>query len=158
MEERGINSIRKHFIISVIFFSLISVSILLTLFHTLDDTQTLTFVGIIVGLMFWIGLLGGCVSYGILWKKYKKKIVAELPQGKIPTFLRFFCNPFAAINDSIFILSLVLAIYCGMQIKVNTALEFISMLLFITSLYMHFLLTGRVFQYIAKKGKGAKGL
>ncbi len=150
MEREGI---RKHFILTVILFSLISVSILLTLFHMSDNTGISTLVSTIIGLIFWIGLLGGCVSYGMLWKRYKEVVIKEFPKKKIPTFLCFFCNPFAAINDSVFMVSFIGVVYCSTQTKVNTALEFISMLLFITSLYMHFLFTGRIFQYIAKKRK-----
>jgi len=152
------NNIIKHFLTSLGCFSLISISILLTLFHTLDDKGKDTFVGTIVGIVFWIGLLAGSISYGILWKKYKKVILHEIPQRRIPTFLRFFSNKLAAINDAILILSFVFVIFCFVQIKANTVLEFISMLLFITSLYLHFFFTGKVFQYIAKKGKGDKEL
>ncbi len=155
---RNRNNIRKYFFLSMGCFSLISLSILLTLFHPWDATGDLTFIGTLVGIVFWMGLIAGSVSYGMLWKKYKNIITQELPKRKIPAFLRFFSNPFAAIDDSVLILSFMLVIYCGTQVKVSIALEFISMLLFITSLYMHFLLTGKVFQYIAKKGKGVKKL
>ena len=104
------------------------------------------------------GIAGGCFLYFWLYRKEHKLLKQTMTKEKIPSGLRFFSNRFAAVSDGILIVTLCLNIYCIRTLGVNQLLELAAMFLFTTSVYMHFLLNGRVFQYITQnKGKGVQG-
>lgn len=155
---KRMNDLKKRFLITAGCFALASVSLLLLPISMLGDGDGQSPVGVVMGVLFWAGILSGCVSYLLMYLKHRKFIRKEFPNRKVPAFLRFFSNPAAIVVDVVLILSLAGVIYCGNQIVANRLLDFVSLFLFVTSLYLHFLVTGRIFQYIAyKKKKGVEG-
>lgn len=114
-------------------------------------------VGYLIGVLFWLGIAGGSFLYFWLYREESKTLKKSIPKGKIPFGFRFFSNRFAAVWDGILIVTLCLNIYCIRTLGVNQILELAALFLFTTSVFMHFLLNGRVFQYITQnKGKGVQ--
>ena len=146
---------KKKLWISTGCFALTSLAVLLTPLS--GDEGIKKAVGYLIGVLFWLGIAGGCFLYFWLYRKEHKKLKQVIPRGKIPSGLRFFSNQFAAISDGILIVTLCLNIYCIRTLGINQILELAALFLFTTSVYLHFLLNGRVFPYITQnKGKGVQ--
>ena len=146
---------KKKLWISTGCFALTSLAVLLTPLS--GDEGIKKAVGYLIGVLFWLGIAGGCFLYFWLYRKEHKKLKQVIPRGRIPSGLRFFSNQFAAISDGILIVTLCLNIYCIRTLGINQILELAALFLFTTSVYLHFLLNGRVFQYITQnKGKGVQ--
>ena len=147
---------KKKLWISIGCFALTSLAVLLTPLS--GDEGIKKAAGYLIGVLFWLGIAGGCFLYFWLYRKEHKLLKQTMTKEKIPSGLRFFSNRFAAVSDRILIVTLCLNIYCIRTLGVNQLLELAAMFLFTTSVYMHFLLNGRVFQYITQnKGKGVQG-
>ena len=146
---------KKKLWISTGCFALTSLAVLLTPLS--GDEGIKKAVGYLIGVLFWLGIAGGCFLNFWLYRKEHKKLKQVIPRGRIPSGLRFFSNQFAAISDGILIVTLCLNIYCIRTLGINQILELAALFLFTTSVYLHFLLNGRVFQYITQnKGKGVQ--
>lgn len=143
------DDLEKKFKIAVLCFTPISIAVLLLPFAG-EGREAL---GVIVGILFWAGVLAGSLNYFFLYKRYRGKVEMEEQTSKIPAGLRFFSNPAAVKVDCVLLVSLVGVIYCMMAFQADTVLDFISLFLFITSFYLHFMVNGKIFQYIAQKKK-----
>ena len=94
----------------------------------------------------------------LMYRKYKEALEKRLPQSRIPSYLGVWGNPVAIVIDILFLLGLIGTVYCNVTIGANRILNFLSLFITITCFYLHFLATGKVFQYLAqaKMKKGVK--
>ena len=149
--------IKLGFLITVGCYALMSLAILLLPFVNSGGTAGQDILQYVIGILFWAGLLAGSVFYIFLYRKYKNRIVTELPDGRVPAFLRFFSSPAAAATDLALILGIGGMVYCSLAEKPAEGLELASMFLLVTSLYLHFLVNGKIFRYISQsKKRGVK--
>lgn len=145
---KRIGKIERDFLITLGCFSLVSLSMLLLPFDISAERTGLTPLGLAIGVTFWLGILSGSVLYFLVSRKYRAKLIEILPKRKVPGCLRVFGSPVTAAVDVVFVLSLAGSIYCSVGTGKSRILEFAAMFLCVTSFYLHFLVTGRVFQYI----------
>lgn len=143
----------RRFQITVLCFLPISISVILLPICGTGEKTWQDILGKIVGILFWGGVLAGSYSYFLMCRKYKKQLAQTAAKRKIPAALRFFSNPAARVVDAVFLLSLAGSIYSLASSNVNVVVEFIFLFLFVTSCYLHFMVNGRIFQYIAQKRK-----
>lgn len=149
--------IEKRFCISVVCSAPTLISLLLLPLSEIGEDQTQKIIGIFVGILFWVGILLAAGSYFQLYRTYKEHLKESVRKVKIPSFLHFFSNPIAIAVDSVLILSFIGTIYCTLTVNASEVLDFISLVLCVTSLYLHFLVNGRIFQYIVQRKKRGKG-
>lgn len=145
---KKIGKIGRDFLITLGCFSLVSLSMLLLPFDMAAEQTGMTPLGLVIGVTFWLGILSGSVLYFLVSRKYRAKLIEMLPKRKVPGCLRVFGSPVTAAVDVVFVLSLAGSIYCSVGTGKSRILEFAAMFLCVTSFYLHFLVTGRVFQYI----------
>lgn len=150
---KRVKKMTRRFLITVLCFLPISMAVLLLPLCGTGKSAWQETLGIVVGILFWGGIIVGSVSYFLMYKKYRKLLAQEELKSKIPVFLRFFSNPIAIGVDAVLILSLAGTIYCIAAFQANAVLEFISLFLFVTSFYLHFMVNGKILQYIAQRKK-----
>lgn len=155
---KNLQDLEKRFLITVGCFFLISIALFLLPLYGRGETGIEKGIGTLAGILFWAGILSGCVSYFLMYQKYKETLAKRLPQSRIPSCLRVWENPVAIGIDILFLIGLIGAVYCNMTIGANRILDFLSLFITITCFYLHFLATGKVFQYLAqvKRKKGVK--
>lgn len=152
---KDMENLEKDFLITAGCFSLISLAVLLLPFCGTEQSAWQKTLGNVVGILFWTGVLTGSFRYYLLYKRHKEEILQEEPQNesKTPVFLRFFTNPVAKRVDCILLLSFAGTVYCMFAFHANVVFDFTSLFLFITTLYLHFMVNGKIFQYIVQKKK-----
>ena len=112
-----------------------------------DAEGKLNPLGYTAGVLFWLGILGGVVSYILFFRKAYKG----------PNVLKFFSNKPAMAADVVLIISLAATIFLANRRNVNQIAVMMFIFLLVLSLYSHFLLNGKIFTAILienKKGKG----
>ncbi len=115
----------------------------------LDSEGNLNAAGYAAGLMFWAGLIAGCVGYVLLWRKEKENFVLQTGENrKLPSALCFFSNREAKAADGIMIAAIIGTIFCAVNITVNQIVAAIFLVLMLAGIYAHFLLNGKMYQYI----------
>ena len=155
---KSLQDLEKRFLVTTGCFFLISIALLLLPLCGGGETGIEKGIGTLVGILFWVGIMSGCVSYFLMYRKYKEALEKRLPQSRIPSCLRVWGNPVAIGIDILFLIGLIGAVYCNVTIGVNRILDFLSLFITITCFYLHFLATGKVFQYLVlvKIKKGVK--
>lgn len=155
---KNLQELEKRFLITTECFFLISIALLLLPLCERGETGMEKVLGTLVGILFWVGILSGCISYFLMSRKYKGALEKRLPESKLPSCLRIWGNPVAIGNDVLFLLGLAGTIYCNVTVGANRILDFLSLFITITCFYLHFLVTGKVFQYLVlvKIKKGVK--
>lgn len=155
---KSLRDLERRFLITAGCFFLISVALLFLPLCGTGESGMEKGVGILVGILFWAGIVAGSVSYFLMYRKYREILVKRLPGGRLPYCLRIWGNPAAIGNDILFFIGLIGTIYCNATIGANRILDFLFLFLTITCFYVHFLVTGKVFQYLAqvKRKKGVK--
>lgn len=144
---KDIEKRKEFFVVSVAFLiSALSAWMILAAF---DSEGNMNIWGYVAGVLFWLGLLGGIAGYILFFRKAYPK----------PNVLKFFSNKPAIAADGIFILSAAVTIYGTCRGGMNQIVEVAAIFLLLLSLYMHFLLNGKVFTEIllnSEKGKGVR--
>jgi hypothetical protein len=139
---------KKLLIVQIIMFLLSAISIALTSITTYDSTITRTVISIIIGSLFWLGIIGGILTGFVL----KNKIKPNLQNGKKIGIVCFFKNKYSAIFDVLMLVSFVISVI-EIVAKSDSVFAIIVIALFIFSFEMHCVLNGKIFEYInSKKG------
>ena len=73
------------------------------------ERETLTQRGLncAVGILFWIGLLSGILSWVVIHRKNRKYLSVHIDKGRRPAAVRFFSTRAAVPADSVLIVSLI---------------------------------------------------
>lgn len=142
---------RKILNLSIMGFFIMSVSILLLQVSDKNGSEW-TY---IVGLMFWLGLLGGVVLFAVYSKNIKKFIL--IANNKNHTYknrkiglITFFSNKYASIADSVMILSALLFVILIIFTDGTSYICLIALALLAFSFSMHCVLNSKSL-YIDKK-------
>lgn len=138
--------INKRFMVVYIQFliSALSVWMVLAAFDAEGNMKPLGYAG---GAVFWLGILGGVVSYIIFFRKKFHR----------PNVLKFFSNKPAMTADAVLIISLVVTIFLENRNYANKIVAVMFVFLLILSLYSHFLLNGKIFTKILIENRKKKG-
>ena len=115
-------------------------------FMTSDATAADRAGSIIIGIIFWLGLIAGIVLTVLLSKKIKK---TGFNEGKIG-LIHFFSNPIAIVFDCLMILSLIGSVLI-IVFKSEQLIGYFVIALFIFSFEMHCILNGKNYLYIKQK-------
>lgn len=148
--------IEKKFYISAGCFLPTVISLLLLPLSGTGETAGQKILGILIGVLFWAGVLLTAGSYFLLYRSCREQMKESTKKSKIPSCFRFFSNPIAVAVDAVLITSFIGTLYSNFRIDVSEVLEFISLVLFIIFLYLHFLVNGKIFQYIVQGKKRGK--
>lgn len=149
--------IKKQFLLILTAFIISACMVVLIPFSTGDDGN-LSLLGYAAGILFWAGLIAGIIGYLYLYKKGKAVIAEHIDKKRIPSGLRFFSNPPAAVMDAVLIISLAGTIYCALHVTVSQYIAMVFLLLTLAGVYAHFLLNGKIYQYIWNSKKGHQSL
>lgn len=149
MKSNRKKRLRKQFFISCLCFSMISISVLLLPLAGEGENNLQVYIGYAVGILFWLGLLAGIVTYLRLYRQNKKFIKEKVGKKSRPSCINFFRNKYAAVTDIVLCTSFVVMILGSIFIEFPVGVDVIVFCLFITSTYLHFLLNGNVFYIIS---------
>ena len=150
---KSLRDLERRFLITAGCFFLISVALLFLPLCGTGESGMEKGVGILVGILFWAGIAAGSVSYFLMYRKYREILIKRLPGGRLPYCLRIWGNPAAILVDLLFLIGVAGTVYCNLTLAANRVLDFLALFLTVTCFYLHFLVTGRVFLYIAQKRK-----
>ncbi len=147
---------RKLFYTSLLGYLLAACSVwLVPLMSLLEDESSL--VSALVGCLFWLGILVGSILFCMAWSKVKKEAAYQkIKSTQKPGCLGFFRNQKAAINDIILLVSWILVIVSNTFLTFPDILVLLCMFVALYTLFLHFLLNGRVYSYISKNNGNKK--
>lgn len=145
-------TIKKGFLGVMLAFFISSLSVILVPFSS-NKNGELNTAGYVSGVLFWLGLLAGCVIYFYLLYKNKAMIQEMIEHPKRPAVINFFSNKPGTISDIVLIISLAISIYCAVKITVNSVIVLIFLFLLLVSIYGHFLFNGKIYRYICNTQK-----
>ena len=111
-------------------------------FDAMDNLSKKAF-SIVVGLLFWIGLVTGIAMAFVL----KKKNGREIEKSKNVGLIRFFKNKFAICCDIAMILLFVASVIVVAK-KTEAFIGSVMIGLFVFAFEMHCVLNGKIFEYI----------
>lgn len=140
---------KKQFLISCLCFSVISISVLLLPLAGNGENKIQTAIGYGIGVLFWLGLIAGIATYIKLYVQNKEFIKEKTGEKRKTSFINFFRNKYAAVADTALGISFVVMILGNVFIEFPASMDVIILCLFITSVYLHFLLNGDVFHIIS---------
>lgn len=140
---------KKQFLISCLCFSVISISVLLLPLAGNGENNIQIYIGYGIGILFWLGLIAGIVTYIKLYVQNREFIKEKAGKKNRPSCINFFRNKYAAAADIVLCMSFVVMILGNIFIEFPTGVDVIVLCLFITSTYLHFLLNGDVFHIIS---------
>lgn len=139
--------LKKQLLISLCCFSLISLAVLLMPLAGERETLTQRGLNCAVGILFWIGLLSGILSWVVIHRKNRKYLSVHIDKGRRPAAVRFFSTRAAVLADSVLIVSLIGVIAGNISKQFHPAAEYIFLFLFVTALYLHFLTNSNLFHH-----------
>lgn len=140
--------LKKQLLISLCCFSLISLAVLLMPLAGERETLTQRGLNCAVGILFWIGLLSGILSWVVIHRKNRKYLSVHIDKGRRPVAVRFFSTRAAVLADSVLIVSLIGVIAGNISKQFHPAADYIFLFLFVTALYLHCLTNSNLFHYI----------
>ena len=140
--------LKKQLLISLCCFSLISLAVLMMPLAGERETLTQRGLNCAVGILFWIGLLSGILSWVFIHRKNRKYLSVHIDKGRRPAAVRFFSTRAAVLADSVLIVSLIGVIAGNISKQFHPAADYIFLFLFVTALYLHFLTNSNLFHYI----------
>lgn len=150
MKKRRIQ--QKTFLLSVFLFLISAVSVLLLPFTGSDEA--LTVIDVLVGLIFWIGLAGGVIVFAVLWYSVQKNSqYKQVKQEKAPGYRSVFSNPLATVSDIVAVIAIIVVVISLFLSKMPDILVLAGLFLGLCGIYLHFLLNGRVYQYLFYRTK-----
>lgn len=136
--------------LDILSFLISSLSVMLLLIPTenkSDEQLPLTFSA--CGILFWLGLILGCVIWFILYRAIRKKEIyqAEYRLSR-PGIITFLKNKYAYVIDCMLGVSLLGGIVGVVLLPYNQIYNCIFIALFLFCFYMHCLFNGKVYNYI----------
>lgn len=148
---------RRLFLAALIGFLLSACSVWLIPLVMNKEDGTISFFNIIIGIIFWIGILVGIAFFVITWMKVKEDVgYREVKETLKPGYVRFFANRYATIADCLMIISWLVTIIGSFFIRIPAEVLVPVLFFALYSLYLHFMLNGRVYSYISKKNQKKK--
>ena len=139
--------LKKQLLISLCCFSLISLAVLMMPLAGERETLTQRGLNCAVGILFWIGLLSGILSWVVIHRKNRKYLSVHIDKGRRPAAVRFFSTRAAVLADSVLIVSLIGVIAGNISKQFHPAADYIFLFLFVTALYLHFLTNSNLFHH-----------
>lgn len=138
---------KKLLYVQIISFFISSLSLSLTSFVSYEDGVAKKVFSIIVGLLFWIGLVVGIIFIFILKNKTKNCLENEKGVGLV----RFFKNKFAICFDVAMIVWLIASIVL-IAIQTESFIGSVVIALFVFSFEMHCVFNGKIYKCLMETG------
>lgn len=139
--------ITKWYCTSVIGYFISSIPVFLIPFSTGSDTWN-NVIGVLAGLLFWLGLLIGTGTYGIIWKHMRVGQYDIKVRKYKPACITFFTKPIAFVSDIVLISAGVLLILGNTVFEFKNVIYLFFMFAFIFTFLIHFLFNGKIFKYV----------
>lgn len=135
-------------IAAIAFLELSALSVVLTLFADFDGSSVQKAMGYICGGLFWLGLIVGLVLWIGLNKKLKQAGVFEKMTIKRPAMFNIFSNTTAKAIDVVFFASIVLNIIALFTPLGQGIIGAILIIIFFASFHLHYVTNGKAWAYI----------
>lgn len=137
------------FLMSVIGYLIASSSVFFLPITMSKNDGRLSLVSIVIGIMFWGGIVVGILFFVLCWKKVKKDNgYLQIRKGSKPDYLSFFSNRYSSITDTILITALIVIILEHFLTWIPDIIVIFSMFFLISTGCLHFMLSGRVYRYL----------
>lgn len=97
----------------------------------------------IIGILFWAGLLGGCILYGSLCRIYKESL-RRFGKGRFGP-LHFFAGRKGILVDGLWLAGLAVTAGSIVWIDMNGIVAALGLFLLVGTTYLHFIINGKLF-------------
>ncbi len=119
-----------------------------------ENTSGLSIGTALVGIVFWVGILIGSFCFFFTWKMiHSDKSYMNSKYETKPAYLHFFRDRKSIILDSILIIVWIVILLGNYRNIFPDAVMLILMFSGLITLYLHFLINGRVFRYLFSNKK-----
>lgn len=140
---------KKLLVISMLGFLVSALTVVLLPFSENGSEDTISFVGVLIGTFFWIGIFIGVAFFILAWKVVKDdEQYKKIKEEKKPGYVSLFSNKEAKINDSILVIAFVVVIISVFVPMMPDILILLGLFFMIYSFCLHFILNGRVYKYL----------
>lgn len=144
-------------LISILGFFVSALTVVLLPYTGGGSENTMSFIDVLVGALFWIGIIVGIVFYTWVWLIVRKDI--QFHKVKLmmkPAFQNFGSNTEAMITDIIFLVAVAGVIVSIFVPNMPDILILTCLFFMIYNFCMHFVLNGRVYKYVFKRKRERK--
>lgn len=124
-------------------FALTAVDVICMPLFENNTSTTNTVISVILGVVFWVGILGGIVCDLLLSKRRRK---AQYQSGKLGV-ISFFSNRYAKIADIVAVISFIASLAVLIS-ETTAAVGAVALGMFIFSFAMHCVFNGKNYHYI----------
>ena len=140
---------RKWLLVSCLCFAGNALSILLEPFTIIENSSAITFEGYVLGALFWIFLLLGCICFWLCWNiVHQSNIYQEWKQKKVPGVLGLFRTKAARVIDPVWFITLMISIWGNVVPEAPRLITLPAMSLTLFTFYLHMIGNGRVYRYM----------
>ena len=133
-------------------YAMVTLSVLILPLSGIGNETAAQVFGYLVGILFWLGILLGTISYIRLFRQMKPAITKgnneKKQTEKIPAGLRFFHNKYGRAADICLIVGIIGSIAAIVLEEQVPWMQWVFMVVLITAVWMHFLLNGITFEYL----------
>ena len=151
---RSIRKMRDLFWFAVMFFFLMSASILFMPIASQESVQNRKLV-VLTGIVFWTTAIAGYVLIVIANRERKRlmgqKVIGMEKADRFPGIATFFTNVFATISDGVLIMSFLFFVVVNFTSWRYDYISYVLLFMLIFSLHMHCLFNGRIYKTIKYK-------
>lgn len=142
---------------AIIALTISPLSILLTFWGDYNGTALNVIIAYMIGVLFWAGLVAGCVMLFFV-NKHRKSDDSFRPKKKKPGVISFFSNQQAMLVDILMVILFVLFLVFLFVPWFNQGVTVVLMAGFLFAFNMHCVLNGVNFRYIQYLGKKESGI
>ena len=135
--------------VSIVGFLISALSVFLVPFSTGENALQDT-VGVVAGILFWLGILIGIAFYLIVWVQIRNGEYQVLKKKFRPACITFFTKPIALITDAAFLVALAVTIVGNTLVVFGEIVQLILMAVLLFTFFVHFILNGKVYRYLTK--------
>ncbi|MBO5460386.1 MAG: hypothetical protein J5983_01140 [Ruminococcus sp.] len=140
----------KVYIASLVFFGISAASVFLVA-SIPEGEEGLTTAGMLVGILFWTGIVLGVITFLISWLLVKRDSKYLLFKKSVkPGAISFGKTKQGIIVDCGFVIFLILTILGNVVIAFPDVIMMFCVFLMLYTFYLHFMLNGKVYRYITK--------
>ena len=126
-----------------------ALSVLLVPFTVIENSSAMTYMGYVLGALFWTFLLFGILCFWLCWNiVHQSNIYQEWKQKKVPGILGFFRTKVARVIDPLWLIVLAVSIWGNISAAIPQVVTLLAMSLTLFTFYLHMICNGRVYRYM----------
>lgn len=123
-----------------------------------EGTKGLSQAGMVIGILFWLGILLGILFFVLSWRRVKDDDEYEkLRSNTKPGYISFGKTKYGIITDCLVLVFLIVTILGNTAVHFPDVVMMFCLFILIYSFCLRFLMNGRVYRYISNHKQGREG-